>query len=270
MKLAISNIAWPIEADTWVARVLADEGIEGVEVAPTKMWPDPTAASDDAIDEVRNFWSARSLEIVAAQALLYGRPDLTLFTDEATREATLTYLDGIFRVCGRLGATPLVFGSPRNRAIGDLEPRAAWPIARDFFARAAESASHHGVVLCVEPNPPEYGCDFVTSAEDAAKLCALVDHPAFGIHLDTAAMTLAGEDPRHALEVCGPFVRHLHASEPFLARFGTTGVDHETMAALLRERAYQGWVSVEMRHDPDHFGEVEMRRVCALLRHTYG
>ena len=85
MRLAVSNIAWPADQDAAVAGVLRDLGVTGIEVAPTKVWPRPLEASPTEIEDYRAFWEARGFEIVAAQALLFGRPDLTLFESEAAR-----------------------------------------------------------------------------------------------------------------------------------------------------------------------------------------
>src|SRR4051812_10329496 len=45
MRLAISNIAWPVGADDEAAPLLNAHGVEGVELALTKIWPEPLDAS---------------------------------------------------------------------------------------------------------------------------------------------------------------------------------------------------------------------------------
>jgi len=120
MKLAVSNIAWPMEHDAAVADVLRGLGVTGIEVAPTKVWPRPLEATDAEIDAYRRFWDDRGIAIAAAQSLLFGRPDLTLFESDDTQRRTLEYLTGIIRLCGRLGAGALVFGSPKNRRVGSM------------------------------------------------------------------------------------------------------------------------------------------------------
>src|SRR5262245_66694130 len=100
MRLAVSNSAWPTAKDDAVSQALRAAGAEGVEIAPTKYWPDPTLASDAEVDACRRSWQEKGLPIVAAQALLFGRADLTLFESSETREETRQYLGGIVRVCG--------------------------------------------------------------------------------------------------------------------------------------------------------------------------
>jgi sugar phosphate isomerase/epimerase len=247
MKLAVSNIAWPTEQDAVVAELLIARGVGGIEVAPTKIWPDPVAATDTEIDAYRDSWSRRGLPIVAAQSLLFGRPELTIFDDEATRNRTLEYLRKIVRLCVRLGARSLVFGSPKNRLIGDRSLEAVLPEAVEFFGRLGETAVFEGASVVLEANPPEYGADFVTRAAQAIDLVRAVNQPGLRLHLDTACMTLAGDPPVETIAAGHDLLRHFHVSEPQLGVVGRGPVCHAEFAKTLRACGYGGWTSIEMR-----------------------
>ena len=248
MKLAVSNLAWPRAKDAAIVDLLIELGIGGIEIAPTKIWPNPLAATDAEIDEYRRFWNERGIAIVAAQALLFGKPELTIFESASTREQTLEYLAGIVRVCARLGAGALVFGSPKNRRVGPLPPEEASRIAVEFFTRLGEIAANAGTCVVLEANPEVYGADFITNATEAIALVERVNHPGFQLHLDTGCMSLAGDSIPATFDRAFPLLRHFHVSEPNLAAPGSSGtVDHETFAEQLRERDYAGWISLEMR-----------------------
>jgi sugar phosphate isomerase/epimerase len=255
VKICISNIAWRIEEEAAVADLMAALGVRGVEVAPPKLGPDPAAWTPAVVSAYREFWSRRGVSIVAMQALLFGRPDLVLFGNDAQRAALLDHLEHVFRLGGGLGAGPMVFGSPKNRLAGDLSADQARAVAVRFFRAAGDLAARHGTCLCIEPNPPEYGCDFVTTAREARALVREVASPGFGLHIDAAALHMAGEGP-DVLRECGPDIRHFHASEPMLAQVKSRGaVDHAAFARTLRELRYPHWVSIEMRphaDDVDH------------------
>jgi D-psicose/D-tagatose/L-ribulose 3-epimerase len=269
MKLAISNIAWPNEDDAMVASVMSTYDITGIEIAPTKVWPDPTEVHELVIDEYRQRWEDRGITVVAMQALLYGQPELTIFGDEATRQRTLDYLIKIMRVGRHLGARALVFGSPKNRKVGALEKIKAHDIAVDLFRRAGSAAQDHGVVLCIEANPVEYQCDFVNTTPEAVALVKAVDNPGFGLHLDTAGITMS-EETADSLGEAIQLAHHFHASEPYLAPVGESGVDHDAMAGALRKEGYANWVSGEMRQREDVPIATEMPRALRYLRDTYG
>jgi sugar phosphate isomerase/epimerase len=52
-------------------------------------------------------------------------------------------------------------------------------------------------------------------------------------------------------DTAGPWLRHFHASEPYLAPPGTTGAPHADYAAALRRIGFKHWVSIEMRAPAD-------------------
>lgn len=270
MKFAVSNIAWPRDRDVEVAAVLRDHGVRGIEIAPTKLWSQPLAATDPEIEAARGFWSDRGIAIVAAQALLFGKPELAIFESVDTRTATLDYLAGIVRLCAKLGAGSLVFGSPRNRRVGSMPPGEANRIAVEFFTRLGDVAAAAGTCVVMEANPPVYGADFATRASEAIELVERVNHPGFRLHLDTGCMSLAADPIAETFARGRSWLRHFHVSEPNLDAPDRSGtVDHAACAAALREAAYDGWVSLEMR-EPQQFDLASFSEHVAWLRRRYG
>ena len=243
-------------------------GVTGVELAPTAVWSDPLGATDAEVRGVRDWWRDRGIAVVALQALLFGRPDLAIFGDDDVRRATLEHLTGMMDLAARLGAKPLVFGSPKNRLVGSRPKAEAWRIAREFFAAAGARATERGVVLCIEPNPADYGCDFVRTTAEGLELVREVGSPGFRLHLDAGALTLNHEAVPETLATAAAVLCHFHASEPGLVPFGAGGADHVACAAALRTARYEGWVSVEMRATAD--ASAELPRVLKLLSDRYG
>lgn len=250
MRLAASNIAWPAEADVEAAALLVAHGATGVEVAPGRVCERPWEAPPARVAAYRGFWEDRGLPIVALQALLFGQGDLVLFADAATRRRLFDHLAGIIDLAAALGGTRLVFGSPKNRLRGGLGPAQAEAIAIPFFRALGRRAADRGVWLCLEPNPPAYGCDFLVDSRQVIEFVARVDQDGLGVHLDAGAMALAGESPAEVVMQAGPRWRHFHASEPGLAAVGTGGVDHAAVAAALGAAGYDGHVSIEMTQGP--------------------
>ena len=250
MRLAASNIAWPAEADAEAAALLVAHGATGVEVAPARVCERPWEAPPARVAEYRGFWEDRGLPIVALQALLFGQGDLVLFADAATRRRLFDRLAAIIDLAAGLGGTRLVFGSPKNRLRGCLGSAQAEAIAIPFFRALGRRAADQGVWLCLEPNPPAYGCDFLIDSRQVIEFVGRVDQDGLGVHLDAGAMALAAELPAEIVPQAGPRWRHFHASEPGLAAVGTGGVDHAAVAAALGAAAYDGYVSIEMTQGP--------------------
>jgi D-psicose/D-tagatose/L-ribulose 3-epimerase len=257
MKLAVSDLAWQPAEDEAAARLLRGLDVRYIELAPTKVWPNLDEVAVPEARALRQKWADRGLEVVALQAILFGHPELRLFGSDADRERLLQYLGGIFRLASELGAGVLVFGSPKNRLRGDLSPEQALDSAAELFRAAGAAAADQGVTLLIEPNAPQYGCDFITTAAEGAELVARTDSPGFGLHLDAGCMTMAGDDPADAAEYPP---QHFHVSAPFLGPVTREAVDYRPFAAALA--AHQGYVSIEMKPEADG----NLKRVEAAIQ----
>jgi len=247
MNVSISNIAWKNEEEAAIAAILRERGITGVDVAYTKYWASPTDASDQALADYRAFWAQHGISIIGMQSLIYGRPDLMLFGSPEVRAEMIEYMRAVLKLASGLGARPLVFGSPKNRQKGELPETEAMDIATAFFTTLAQIAEQQDVILCVEPNPEEYACDFIRTTPQAIELIDRVNRPNFRLHLDAAIMTMNGENVEAAIESAAPYLAHFHVSEPQLGVVGEGTVDHVRFATALKSIDYQGWVAIEMR-----------------------
>jgi D-psicose/D-tagatose/L-ribulose 3-epimerase len=248
MKLAVSSIAWHQEEEKSIAEKLQSLGVRYVELAPTKIWADPTKASADDAKKVIEWWKGYDIEVVAFQSMLFARPDLKLFESDSNRAECLQYLSEFIVLAGKMGAKRMVFGSPKNRQRGNLGYDEAFSIAVDFFGRLAKVAEANGVVFCVEPNAPQYNCDFVTNAREGADLVNAVNHPGFGLHLDTACMALAGDDLGESVREFSDVLKHFHVSSPMLEQVeDRQDVAHKDASTALKTADYSGHISIEMR-----------------------
>lgn len=221
MKLALSNLAWH-PADEEAAIVLMKKyGFEGVEKAVSKPY--------------YNYGGTPN--IIAFQSLLHMVEPFNIFAGGRKNSVVgseydycLTLLDSFARWARDFDTDILVFGAPKFRESGCFND------AVQTFRYCAKNR----IPLCIEPNPPQYGCNFITNTKEAQELIAAVNHPNFRLHLDSGIMTLNGETDIPA------DIAHFHISQPYLAPVGPGTVDHIAMAAKLREIDYKGWCSVEM------------------------
>ena len=229
-----------------MASVLQRQQVDAIDVAHSKYFADPATASDREIAGVRQWWVERGIDIVGMQSLLFGRPDLNLFGTHATQRDMLGHLAQVCRVARQLGASRLVFGSPRNRDRAGLSDLDALAIATAFFRKLGDLAQDAGVVVCLEPNPPEYGANFMTTAAETALTVAEVGHPAIKMQFDTGAISITGEEPGAFFEEHADLVGHVHASEPSLLPLGDGTTDHAVIARCLRQWLPGHIVTIEM------------------------
>ncbi|RIL09481.1 MAG: sugar phosphate isomerase/epimerase [Proteobacteria bacterium] len=266
-KIVLSNIAWEPAQNSDVIPVMHRYGVNAVEVAPAKINPNPSLITEQMAKDYRSFWNDRGIEIVSMQALLFGAPPTAIFEGPELQKAMINHFSQIFKIAGILGARRLVFGSPKNRLKGKLEMAQALDIATPFFRKLGDMAVQHGTMLCIEPNPPYYGCDFVTTSSEALELVKLVGSPGFGLHLDSGGMSIVGEDICSALIATKDQIGHFHISEKDLAPLGNGSVNHEVFAQTLRAINYNGWLSIEMKCSADYLNDIES--ALALVTRTY-
>jgi D-psicose/D-tagatose/L-ribulose 3-epimerase len=257
MKLAISNIAWDAAEQPEILPVLSAAGVTGIEIAPTKIWPDWIGATPEAAARLRADLEARGFVVPALQSILFGRPDLRVFGGASS---LVDHVASVAALAGALGAGVMVFGSPRNRLRGTLSEAEAMRQAVPVFREIGAACAAAGTCLGIEANPSQYGGDFLLTWREAAELVALVDHPGIGLHFDTACTAMAGDDPVAAVTACSGLIRHFHVSAPWLGPVGdrmdrpettsdsdNVAIDHPRIATALRASGYTGFVSIEMR-----------------------
>jgi sugar phosphate isomerase/epimerase len=246
MRLAISNIAWDVTEDEQVAGLLRAAQVDAIDVAPGKYFPDPAVADATDIRRVRAWWAGRGIEITGMQALLFGTSGLNMFGETRSQAAMIDRLASVCRLGAGLGARCLVFGSPKNRDRQALADDEVQDIAVRFFRRLGDVAAEHDVVICLEPNPPAYGCNFMIDTDEAAAVVRLVGHPAVRLQLDTGALALNDEDPEQILARHGELIGHAHASEPHLVVLGDGDARHADVARAISRHASIGLITIEM------------------------
>lgn len=246
MRLAISNIAWDVEHDGAVASLLRSHQIDAIDIAPGKYFPDPKNAKSADIDGVRHWWADRGIAITGMQALLFGTTGLNLFGTAPVQSAMIEHLSAVCRIGAGLGASRLVFGSPRNRDRSGMDDSDVTAMAVAFFCRLGDVAESYGVQICLEPNPTCYGANFMTNCLETAEIVEQANHPAIRMQLDTGALTINGEDPADVVNKWARLIGHVHASEPDLVPLGDGSTEHGAVAVALLRHLPRHVVSIEM------------------------
>lgn len=271
MNIAISNIAWDKKEDEEIIKILKKHRISGMEVAPTKIWENPLSVKEAEIKEYKNYWQNNGIQIIAMQSLLFGRPELTIFDSKETRQKTIDYISQIASLSFLLGAKVMVFGSPKNRRINGLNQNKAFEIACEFFYKIAQVCKQYNIFFCIEPNPPEYGADFILNTKDAIELITTVNHPHFKLHLDTSAMTINKESYGESIKQGLSLLKHFHISEPYLEPIKEGKVNHKEVAVVLKKLHYNSnkWVSIEMRSSDNASNMENVDKALELVTGIY-
>lgn len=246
MKISISNLSWKHSEDDDIAQILASYSVKGIEIAATKVWKDPISVPLSKISEYKKYWLKWGISIVATTSLLFTHPELTIFENSSTREKTKKYLFEMIKISSLLGATTMVFGSPKNRQTYNLSKKELIKISKDFFLSIASFAKNHNILFGIEPNPVYYGTNFINTTKEAIELVKLINHSNFRLNLDTGSIVMNNEDFEETIKKGLPLTCHFHISEPMLKQIGQGKVDHVSIAKILKALKYDKWVSVEM------------------------
>lgn len=233
MRLSISNLAWNPEHDERITYLLNFFAVDAIEIAPSKYFPISGDIGPGRIDAVRRSWQNRGIDIIAMQSLLFGMPGLNMFGKPSVQQEMLLHLARICGIGSELGVKRLVFGSPKNRDRSGLDITAAMAIGIDFFQRLGDIAAASGCIVCLEPNPTSYGCNFMTGTAEAAEMVRKTDHPSIRLQFDIGAITENGEDAADLLKSYHQLIGHVHISEPGLRPIGTSLADHAHIGALI-------------------------------------
>ncbi len=268
MKLAFSNIAWGPDEDEAVLGVLRAHQVQGIEVAPTRLWPNWAGATPEAAAAYAQAMRVAGFATPSLQSLLFGRADLQVFGSATQQADLIAHLAQVAALAAAMQARVLVFGSPKNRDRGDLTAAQAMQHAVHFFQQAGQVCADAGVILAIEANPTYYSCNFITRWQEAEELVRLCNHPGVGLHLDTACTVLAGDDPVAAVAQVADILVHVHLSEPDLGPFASPRTDHLAVGEALRAVGYTGWCSVEMRRTITALASIE--EAAQLAARCYG
>ncbi len=254
MKLAVSNIAWTKEQDRDVFERMHALGFEGLEIAPTRIFPEaPYEKLPEAAAWAGTLQGEVGFTVPSMQSIWYGRSE-RLFGDPAEREILLDYTKSAISFAAAIGCGNLVFGCPRNRNIPEERlrevPRTQLEEeAISFFRAIGEEACRQGTVIGMEANPAMYHTNFVNDTQSALDLIAAVDSKGFRLNLDLGTMLQNGES-LSLLEGNVHLVNHVHISEPGLAPVRRRSI-HRELATLLQAEGYTGFVSIEMGKQED-------------------
>lgn len=269
MRVSISNIAWDVIEDNSIAELLRRYHVDAIDIAPGKYFPNPEKVTTEDIIAVRNWWHERGIEIVGMQALLFGTSGLNVFGSDDVKTKMLNYLTNICRIAAGLGVKFLVFGSPKNRDCTGLSQKETLDVAVSFFQRLGDIASQYGVVICLEPNPPCYGANFMTTSAETADIVNKVDHNSIKMQLDTGSITINQESALAVIKEYSAIIGHVHISEPDLLPLGEGGSEHLVLSKVIKTLLPKHIATIEMKATVSEPHLVAIERSLLLSKMHY-
>ena len=222
-------------------------GYSGFEVAPF-MWAESVdSISPQARTEFRRTIEGEGLVCSGLHWLLLTPKGLHLTTaDAALRERSWSYLGRLIDFCGDLGGPVMILGSPyqRNARDGQSVEEALDRLA-EGLARLAPRAAEREVTLLMEAVSSQE-TNVVTTLEEAVRVVDSVGHPNVQTMFDFHNAADQGGDFLSLPERYFQKIRHVHVNEVDGRHPGTGEIDFARVLQLMKDRGYEGWVSLEV------------------------
>lgn len=246
MKVSISNIAWEKENDETMYKFLQKNGVEGLEIAPTRLFPDsPYDHINEAKETRKRLYEDYGLNISSMQSIWYGRNE-KIFESEEQRNALLEYSKKAAEFANALGCNNMVFGCPRNR---NIENERDIETAYVFFDKMGEIALEAGTIFALEANPPIYNTNFLNKTNEVCEFLQNICSAGIKINYDLGTV-IENKEPVSDIKGMMEKINHIHVSEPYLAQI-KYGEVHNKLVDYLFECSYSKYISIEMKNTND-------------------
>lgn len=247
MKLAVCNEffeGWRIEK---VFNYAAEIGCEGVEIAPFTLAESVNRISASRRKNIRKAAEKAGVEIVGLHWLLASPKGLYLtHPDKDIRKKTQHYIKALINFCGDLGGKIMIHGSPAQRNIQKgWDRKECWKYAVDVFAGCTTEMKKNDVTYCIEALTGKE-TNILNSISEAKRMIADVDHPNFQTMVDTKAAFAEDKPHVDVIAEAGKAMRHVHVNDSNLRGPGFGDLGFGPILRALKDRAYDGYVSVEV------------------------
>ena len=240
-KLAISNIAWAPEDDEAVYALMHRYRFTGLEIAPTRIFPDDPYEDLDRAKAWSDALRAElGFDIPSMQSIWYGRKE-NFFVSQEDFDALTSYTRKALDFAKTCDILNLVFGCPRNRNVPEGKDSGMGFI---FFSHIGRLASRRERCIGLEANPPMYNTNYINTTEEALDMIDDVQEPGFGLNLDLGTV-IANSESLNILHHRVMQISHVHISEPGLKPIVPRPI-HAELAGILRKENYNRYISIEM------------------------
>ena len=256
MNVSISNIAWQKEDDTEMYSFLKENNFKGIEIAPTRIFPDNPYSDLDVVAAFKkHLQSNYGLSIISMQSICFGRNE-AIFSSEEERSILLDYIKQSIDFASVLGCNNLVFGSPKNRNINSGQEE----IAIAYFSEIGKYAAQKNTIVALEPNPIIYGTNFINTTIQALDFIKECNVEGLKVNFDLGT-AIYNEENLSILENNLKWINHIHISEPYLEEIQRRSL-HTELASILRHGKYSKYISIEMK------GGSELKKIKDIIQYT--
>ncbi len=244
MKYSISNIAWDKNDDAKMYRFLQENNIDGIEIAPTRLFQNPYENLEMAKLYSQMLKNRYNLSISSMQSIWFGKTG-NIFNKE-DREDLFLYTKKAILFADSMGIKNIVFGNPKNRNIPQGHTINE---VKDFFYKLGEFAKEKNTTLSLEANPAIYNTNFLNFTKDTCEFVKEINSEGLKVNIDFGTILENDENP-HLIKTYKTIVNHIHLSVPYL-EYVKKIENHKTLKKVFDKMDYQNYLSIEMKNQND-------------------
>ena len=221
-------------------------GYDGIEFLPGAPGTIGVAEMDQALKRFDLALTAVNSGRIVADGLTLLHPDATF------RARALARFKDLLDFAGDFGA-PVTLAGAKGSLPNGTSTEAAAALAGEILMDLARFGGSVGSSLLLAPTV-EADSNFICSVADAVAWVRRIDHPAFGLMLDTYQLARKESSVTEGLRAAAGLLRHLHLYDPDRVPPGTQGtssLDWPAIMQTLRDISYDGAASVCLAHTGD-------------------
>lgn len=236
-----------------------DLGYDGIEFLPGPPGTVGVAEMDEALKRFDLALTAVNSGRIVAEGLTLLHPE------PAIRGRALARVKDLLDFAGHFGV-PVTLAGTKGSLPRGVSAEGVESLAEEIFADLARFGASAGSALLLAPTW-EADSDFICTVAEAVAWVRRINHPAFGLMLDTYHLHRKEVSVIEGLRGAAGLVRHLHLYDPGRVPPGSRGkpsLDWPGILTTLREVGYEGAASVCLAPTGDR--RAQAQETAAYLR----
>ena len=236
-QLSISNICINNIAKTQFYSLVKLFGINKLQVAPTTV-----VSGWNLLNEMLLRESFENIKINSFQSITYTLLD-NIFSPD-TRDNLLDHIKSVIDYGEEIGLSFLVFGCPKNRKVEDSSIDNE-KIFVEFFKELSDYMKGKKLIICIENNSKQYGCNFINLISECEKIVKLINSPNIKMMVDIGNAIME-KDEWYRFSNIKSHVFNIDVSNPNMNSFEDCKEEHQLFSYLLKQNNYTNNINLEM------------------------
>jgi len=234
--LCVSNICIKHISQLQFSCILKLYGITRVQIAPTTM-----IQTWDNVDNLDlTIFRDNNVIVYSFQSIAYGLNDLNIFLPN--RDILMKHLKKIVDCASKFGVKILVFGCPRNRKIVDNENDAVFI---KFFRELGDYCQNKNVIICIEPNAKEYGCNYLNTIDEVGRIVKEINNPNIKMMVDLGNCIMENDDLL-LMHNYSDLICNIDVAQPKMLDFSVPDKMNDKFVCILNDIGYSNNINLEM------------------------